>query len=503
MNLRAVGWLLGCVLLLLATFLLVPAAVALLYAEARSFAACLTTALASVATGGALVWWNRGSTQTLEGRLDYFRREGLAVVGLTWFAVALLGALPFLLSGVLRSPVDAFFESASGFTTTGATVLSAEQIEALPRSISFWRCFTHWLGGIGIVLVFVVLFPTGGRSLFRSEVPGVSREASLQRVRDSALAVLRVYIALTALLAGALWLSGLSGFDALLHSFSTLATGGFSSHGSSVAHFGSWLVELVLVGFMLAAGVNFGLWDAVVRQGPRRAWRLALASDELRLYVRLVVACTLAVGLLLWFWGGSNGRADSTLPDYRSFLRSLRDSLFAVVSIQTTTGFTTANFDRWPDVCRMLLMVAALVGGSAGSTAGGLKVVRLLIIARAALAGIKGFVRPRAIHSVRLDGRSLDPAIVASATRYFVLWSLVAIGGSLFLALMGSDPITAITAVLASLNNIGPGLAAAGPAMDYGHMPQLSKLVLTVLMIMGRLEFYAVVALVVPGFWRR
>ena len=501
MNLRAVGWLLGCVLLLLAGFLAVPAVVALLYSEIGSFSAFLASALVSAASGGALVWINRGATESKDGRLDYFRREGLAVVGLTWFAASAIGALPFLFGGTLRSPIDAFFESASGFTTTGATVFTAAQVDLLPFSIAFWRCFSHWLGGIGIVLVFVVLFPSGGRSLFRSEVSGVSREANLQLVRDSALALLRVYMALSVLLVLLLWVTGLSLFDAIVHAFATLGTGGFSNRGASVGFYGSWVVELILIVFMVAAGVNFTHWDAVVRHGPARAWKSARRSDEVRLYFGLIVGSSLVIGLLLWFWGGSNGQGGD-LPDYRSFLQSLRDAAFAVASIQTSTGFATADFNRWPDICRMLLTLAAIVGACAGSTAGGIKVVRVVIVSRAAMASVLAFVRPRAIQNVRLDGHPLSPAFVATATRFFVLWWLMAIAGSLLLSLLGADPITAISAVIACLNNIGPGLGLVGPYADYGHLPELSKAVLGVLMIMGRLEFYAVVALLVPGFWR-
>lgn len=502
MNLRAVAWLLGCVLLLLAGFLFVPAGVAVAFGEWSALRACLLSAGASTLLGAFLALRNRGAILTEEGTPNYFRREGLAVVGLAWFLSGAVGAMPFLLAGEIPSPIDAFFESVSGFTTTGSTILTGEGIDGLSKSLAFWRSFTHWLGGIGIVLVFVVLFPTGGRSLFRSEVPGIAREAVQQRVRDSALGLVRVYVALTVLETVVLVIGGLSLYEASIHSFGTLATGGFSNHSTSVAHFRSWFVELVIVVFMFGAGINFGLYDNALRAGWRNAWRTATGSSELRTYALLILFSTLLIAGVLWFWGGSNGDAASTLPDYSSLALSLRDSLFTVVSVQTSTGYATADFDRWPEICRVLLMFLALTGACAGSTGGGIKVVRFMILAKAALRGVNRFARPRAIHQVRMDGTTLDEGIVGAVTGYFGLWVFVFSFGTLALAAMNIELVTAATSVLATLNNIGPGLEAVGPTASFADMPDLAKLLLSGFMILGRLEFYAVVVLFVPRFWR-
>lgn len=511
MNQRAVGWLLGRVLLLLAGFMLVPALVALGYRERGTVQGCLAAALSTALVGGGLVLFFRGSSTTREGRVDYFRREGLAAVGLSWVAAALMGALPFLFSGAMTSPADAFFESASGFTTTGASILSGDQIEQLPKGIVFWRAFTHWLGGIGIVIVFVLLFPAGGRSLFRSEVSGISREAARARVRDSAFGLVRIYVALTLAHVALLYPLQHDLFDAVIHAFSTLATGGFSSHGSSILFYASWKVELVIVLFMFLAGVNFDHYDVMQRKGLRAGLRSLLASSEVRVYASLMAGSTLFIALMLWFWGGSNGDASIELPDYSSLARCLRDALFAVVANQSSTGFATADSDRWPEVCRLLLIAVMAIGSCAGSTGGGLKVVRFVILCKAIVHSIARFARPRAIQSVRLDGGPLEEGMVGGVAAYVGLWLLVIVASTLLVLGIGMEAptgfedqriLSAATGVLACLNNVGPGFGALGPWLNYGFLPETSKVLLGFLMILGRLEFAAVVLLFMPRFWR-
>ena len=502
MNLRAVGRMLGTILLLMAGFLAVPAVVGASQADWGSVLSFVYAAVISALVGGAMVFRLRGSTTTAQGRPDFFRREGLAAVGLAWIVGGAVGALPYLFSGVLDTFVDAFFESVSGLTTTGSTVLSGAGIIAMPDSIAFWRSFTHWLGGFGIVMVFVVIFPTGGRSLFRSEIPGVWREAGHQRVRDSALSLMRIYVGISLIEFGLLILAGMTPFDSAIHTFGTIATGGFSNKAESVLYFQSVPIEMVITLFMLLCGVNFSFYDTLLRSGPRRFFATVTSSSELKAYLAILAGSTLFIGTVLWFWGGSNGDPASPLPDYRQYWQAMRDSVFLCVALQTSTGYGTANYDQWPEVCRMILMALAVIGACAGSTGGGIKVVRIMIVAKAAINGVQRFVRPRAIETVRMDGQTLDQGTVASVTSYFVLWILVFLGGTLVLTGQGIGIESAASAVLATLNNIGPGLALFGPSQNFEILPALSKLMLTLFMILGRLEFYAVVALLMPGFWR-
>jgi len=508
MNRRALGWLVGRVLLLLAVFQLVPALVGFGYGEVHAARGCLISAALSALFGAVLVAGFRGGGTTREGRADYFRREGLCAVGLSWLAAAAFGALPFLFSGVTGSLASAVFEATSGFTTTGGTAFTAGEIDALPHAITFWRALTHWLGGIGIVLVFVLLFPAGGRSLFRSEVSGISREATRARVRDSAFGLVRVYVFLTALHALCLWWIRHDVFDAVVHAMSTLATGGFSNHGASVAFFGSWKAELVIALFMFLAGVNFDVYDTVQRQGLRAGWRAFAGSSEVRLYAGLTAGSTLFIGLTLWFWGGGNGAG--ALPDYSHIGLAFKDSFFNVVNVQSCTGYATADYDRWPDTCRVLLVMLMAVGACAGSTGGGLKVVRVLVLWKGVRQAMARFARPRAIEGVRLDGNALEDEAVSAVTAYVGLWLLCVASGVLVVLWLGAEhpdfpgqaPLTALTGVVASLSNCGPGLAAVGPCASYGFLPPATKFLLSFLMLLGRLEFAALFVVLMPKFWR-
>lgn len=501
MNFKAVARMLGIVLILMAGFLSIPTMIGLAYREWHAASACGAAAIVTAGFGALLAIVYRGTAVGKDGRPDFFRREGLATVGLAWIVGGIAGALPYLFEGTFTSFVDAFFESVSGLTTTGSTVMSADQIDAMPNAIAFWRSFSQWLGGFGIVMVFVVLFPTGGRSLFRSEVPGISREAGHQRVRDSAMMLVKIYVALSLILVTSLILSGMPNFDAVIHTFTTIANGGFSNHSESIAYYDSRLIEGVLVVFMLLSAFNFAIYDTLLRVGPRPAWKRLVGSLEARMFVGIVVVASLSIAAVLWVW---DGPADPNAEHYSNPVEALRDSVFQVTCIITTAGYATENFDAWPQFCRITLMLLAFFGACAGSTSGGLKLVRVAIVVKAALVTVRRFARPRTVHQVRIDGQSIDESITASVTGYLVLWVAVFVAATTLVASFGRlDLESSATAVVATLNNVGPGLGAVGPYGNFGGLHDVSKLALSFCMVLGRLEFYALVVLLMPSFWKR
>lgn len=499
-NVRAVLWFLGALSLLLAVALLVPAGVAASYREPHGVRGFLGSASLAGLLGACLLVLGRGALRSDHGRPTFFRREGMAVVAVGWLLASVIGALPFVLCGESASFVDAVFESVSGFTTTGASIFPGDAIERLSRGLNFWRCFSQWLGGIGIVVIFVAVLPVGGRSLFRSE--GIDRRAEEARVRDSAVTLLEVYGLFTALCTALLVWAGMDVFDAVAHAFSCISTGGFSTRGASLGHYDSALVEAICMAFMIIGGTNFALWTVLYRKGPRTAAAWARSSSELRLYAGLLVVLVASFTMILWFWGGSNGRPDSDLPPYLHFLRALRDAAFSLVSVQTTTGLATADFDRWPTVCRVALMTGAIIGSCSGSTGGGIKAQRAVVLAKAAIAGVRNYGRPRAVVTVRMDATTLDDHEMLAAMRLVALYSIAAIAGVLLLCSFGEGATEAITGVIACLNTTGPGLGGLGPSQSFGALTAASKLVLSALMVLGRLEFYALVALFLPRFWR-
>jgi trk system potassium uptake protein TrkH len=480
MNHRRVFHILGLVLFILAGAQLLPLAWCLSREELRAGIAFLTSA-ALTGGFGALLWRN-GNT---EGEL--YRREGVLIVVGAWVLASLTGAIPYFLSGVLTHPADALFESASGFTTTGATVLT--NIEAAGHPILFWRSFTQWLGGIGIVVLFVALLSElgpGARFLFKLEVPGPKAEVLHARVRDTAIALARIYLILSVAEVSLLSLSGLDLFDALTHTFSTVSTGGFSPHPESIARF-SPAVQIIVMVFMLAAGVNFSLYYAMVRRRDLSVLR----DEELRSYLLLAVASAVTVVTVLFIAG--IGPAP----------RVVLDAVFQVVSILTTTGFATADFAEWPTLARSVLVALMVFGGCAGSTAGGLKVIRAIIGWKAAMREVRLTFSPNSVIAIVAGRDAVPEESVRSVVSLIVLWLGAWGAGAVLLSVGGIDLVTAATAAIASLSNIGPGLDAVGPLGDFSFFAPWQKLVMAVLMLLGRLEFFALLALSLPQFWRR
>ena len=442
-----------------------------------------TAAVVTAITGGVLYGRFRRNARELT------RREGLLLVVTTWVGICLFGCLPFYFSTHFTSFTDAFFEAASGFTTTGATVL--ENVEVLPEPLQFWRCFTHWLGGMGIVLLGVAILPLlghGGMQLYRAEFSGAKSEKLKPRIAETASALWKIYFALTAIEYLALRWAGMSRFEALCHTFSTLGTGGFSTRTDSIKGFDSATIELIIVLFMLLAGVSFvqhyRLW---VERRPRSVF----ADVEIRYYLMLIGGATLVVcGILIW------------RSEYTPAL-ALRSALFQITSIVTTTGFVTDDFELWPPLPQLMLLALMFVGGCTGSTAGGMKISRILLLTRVVDREFKRMVERRGVFAVRLGGQVIPEATVQSLLNLVYLAFVINFVSCVLLAAVGVDVLTAIAAVAASMFNIGPGLGAVGPNENYAHLPMIAKWVLTGCMVAGRLEFYTVLVILTPAFWRK
>ncbi len=415
-------------------------------------------------------------------------REGYAVVSLAWIAVGVAGAVPYLLTGSVASPVAALFESISGFTTTGASVF--REIESLPKSVLFWRALTQWLGGMGIIVLGIAILPflgVGGMQMFRAEVPGPTPERLAPRIRQTATLLWYVYGGLTAAQVIAYLVGGLSMFDALTHAFTTLSTGGFSSRNASIASFDSPYIDYVTILFMYLAGVNFTLHFRAVNGRPGY-WR----DPEWRFFT-LIVATSVAIVFLLAISQAGPGALE----------RTFRDSLFQVVSIATTTGFVTFDYEEWATGAQFLLLLLMFMGGMAGSTAGGMKAMRHYLLFRQGLSELKRSLHPRAVIAARLGSRPVREGtllrVLAFALFFIVLFTL----GAFAMTLLGHDLVTSIGASAASIGNIGPGLGGVGPAEYYGWMNPGSQLVLIFLMLAGRLEIFTVLLLFHPDLWRR
>ncbi len=490
MNLKAILNVVGILLLLLSVILIVPLGVSYIYptpALENHFTvqdAFWATLILSGVCG--LVLW-KGFPTGIEKLRD---REGFAIVAFSWVSICVFGSLPYYLTGVCPHYVDAFFETMSGFTTTGASIFT--DIDAIPKGILFWRNLTQWLGGMGIIMLSLAIFPAlgiGSIHLFKSEVPGGSTVERMQpRLAETAKVLWKVYLVLTLAEFLLLRLGGLSYFDAICHTFSTVATGGFSPHQASIAEFNSVYVETVVIVFMILGGINFSLHYKAVHN----EWSDIFKNTEFKVYLLLIT-----VGVLVATWGLWHQAGDQHLGE------SFRKATFTIVSINTTTGFVTDDFDRWPDFLRILLVIIMMIGGCAGSTSGSLKCIRIIILARVIFREFQKLVHPRAVIRVKVGEKTVESDHVMNVISLTFLFLGVTVISSILLSLMGLDMTTAITASIASLFNIGPGLGMVGATGSYAEIPILGKWILILWMLMGRLEVYGVMLLFLPIAWRK
>ena len=473
--------------------------------------ALLGTICVSVLVGGFLWLRTRGAGKHVG------RREALLLVGVSWLIGAAVAGLPYFLwahwhcgpaeQHPFLNPVNCYFEAMSGLTTTGATVLGgAASIESLPQSLLLWRAFTQWLGGLGIVVLFVAVLPTlgvGGRRLFRVEAPGPAPEGLRPHIRETATTLWLIYFILTAVEIVALKLAGMSFFDSLCHTFTTVATAGFSPKDASLGHYASPAIHTIVIIFMVLAGVNFGLYY----QLSRKRFRQVLQDTELRVYLGLLLVGTAIVTLSL-INSPITLTKDLTVLE-PSVASAIHHGVFTAVSIQTTTGFVTSDFNLWPFAAQAVLVLAMFIGGSAGSTAGGLKVIRIWVALKVMLAEIERVFRPQVVRPLRLGNSVVDDELKLATVAYILGLVVLFIFGAGAVMLLEQwtgngtcDFTTAAVSSIACLFNIGPGLGHVGAIENYEWLSNGSKMVLTLLMALGRLEVFAIIVLVIPRFWR-
>ncbi|HUH13077.1 MAG TPA: TrkH family potassium uptake protein [Longimicrobiales bacterium] len=482
MSVRHLVHVVGLILVALSAALGATTLVALYYGDG-DFLAFLASTLITAAAG--LMAARRTSLAR-----ELTVREGYAVVSLAWIATGVAGALPFLLAGATPSPVAALFESMSGFTTTGASVFT--DIEALPHGILFWRNLTQWIGGMGIIVLGIAILPflgVGGMQLFRAEVPGPTPERLQPRIAQTAKLLWYVYLGLTTLQVVLYLFGGLSVFDAVTHAFTTLSTGGFSTRNASLAAFPPY-AQYVTILFMFLAGINFALHYRAFTGHPVRYLR----DPELRFFAGVLAGATLLVLVVVW----SAGAVGAPGPEV-----VFRHSLFQVVSIATTTGFVTFDYELWPVGGQLVLLLLMFMGGMAGSTSGGMKTIRVYVLVRHGLTEMKKSVHPRAVTVTRVGRQALRDDVVLNIFAFVLLYVGLFAAGSLVMALLGHDLVTAIGASAATIGNIGPGLGGVGAVDNYGWMGPVSQLALIFLMLVGRLEIFTVLLLFHPDLWRR
>lgn len=479
MNRRMIVYMVGQMIRLEAVLLLLPLLVSLLYREACGFA-FLITILAALAVGCTVTVVCKPHNKIV------YAKEGFVIVALSWLLMSVFGALPFVISGEIPGFIDAFFETVSGFTTTGASILT--DVEALSHGTLFWRSFTHWIGGMGVIVFIMAVVPSASdRSIhmLRAEVPGPQVGKLMPRIKDTAKVLYLIYIVMTLTEVVFLLCGGMPLFESVVHAFGTAGTGGFGVKADSIAGYSPYLQWCIAI-FMLLFGVNFNLYYLMLV----RRFRSVLKSEELWCYLGIVLLSVGAVTV-------------NILPLYSGFSEALRAAFFQVSSIVTTTGYATADFNLWPVFSKALLLCLMLIGSCAGSTAGGFKISRVVILFKMIRGQLKRMLHPRSVSAVRFEGKTVDSATAAGISTYLVLYIVCLLSVFLILCIDRYDIETNFSAAAACFNNIGPGLSAVGPAANYAGYSVLSKLVLSVAMLFGRLEIYPLLFVLSPTTWAK
>ncbi|MBU4371587.1 MAG: TrkH family potassium uptake protein [Proteobacteria bacterium] len=483
MKARPVLYTLGAFLFILGLTMLVPLACSLYYGEADAWSFILSVGITS-GTGGALYFASRPK----EKKIVLSRREGFLIVSAGWILAAFFGGLPYMIHGALPALTDAYFETMSGFTTTGATVIT--KIEGLPHGILLWRSMTQWLGGMGIIVLSVAVLPflgVGGRQLFKAELPGPVKDKLEPRIAEAARSLWMVYGIITVIGFIFFLLGGMNVFDAVNHILCAMATGGFSTKDTSVAWFNSTYIDGVFIVFMLLAGINFTLHYQALTGNFRSLFR----NSELKFFLGTVLAATLLITV------------DLRLHLFPEVGKAFRYALFQTSSIMTTTGFVTDNFARWPAFSQIILVLLMFIGGSAGSTGGGIKCVRLLLILKDSYRELYRLVHPHAVTQVKLDHMTVPPEVMKSIWGFFALYIGLATLATIMMSALGLDMLTSFSSVVATIGNIGPGLGLVHPESTYSEIPTVGKWILSFCMLIGRLEIYTILVLLIPEFWKK
>lgn len=479
MNYRMVFYNIGRILLVEAALLTFPAIGAIIYNEDTLISFALTIA-ALTAVGLPAVRKKPENTAI-------YAKDGYVIVALTWILMSLFGAMPFYFSGHIPHFIDAFFETVSGFTTTGSTILN--NIESLPKSLLFWRSFTHWIGGMGILVFVIAILPkteSSSMHIMRAEVPGPTVGKLVSKLRASARILYGIYCVLTMIQIVMLSIGGMPLFDSVVNSFATAGTGGFAVLNNSIEGYNSVYSEMVIAVFMLLFGVNFNIYYMfLIKQG-----RQAIKNEELRYYLGIVLGSIVLIAVCL-------ANTKYSIGD------SIRYAVFQVASIITTTGFSTANFDTWPVFTKIILVFLMFIGACAGSTGGGIKVSRLMILIKSGLRDIKKAINPRSVETVKVDKHTVDEPVVKSVSVFFATYMIIIAISALVISIDGRDIVTTFTSVLACISNIGPGLGAVGPYGNFADFSVMSKLVLSFDMLAGRLELIPMLMLFSPYAWSR
>lgn len=432
---------------------------------------------------GLLLWKLTNNTENKELK----KRDGYLIVTFGWLMMSFFGVLPYLFSGAIPNFTDAFFETMSGYTTTGASILN--DIESMPKGILFWRSLTQWIGGMGIIVLTVAILPIlgiGGMQLFGAESPGISPDKLKPRIKDTAKRLWLIYLGLTILEMVLLLFGGMPFFDAINHSLTTMATGGFSTHQDSIAHYNSPYIQYVIVTFMFLAGVNFTMTYFGLKGKFKKVWD----NEEFRAYIFVVILFTLLVAFALYTFTGSGSE------------KSFRDSLFQVVSIISTTGYITADYTNWMPFLTVLFFIFMFMGGSSGSTAGGVKIVRHVILFKNSFLEMKRQLHPSAVIPVRLNRKAVNRDITFHVLAFMMIYFSIFATGCIAISFTGVDFVTAVGAVATSLGNIGPGLGSVGPMNNFSEIPELAKWLLSFLMLLGRLELFTVLMLFTRFYWK-